>query len=168
MNRAALLLAALLVAAPFGSAQEPPRIGVVVMHGKGGLPDGAVHELAIHLAEKHLVANLEMPWSSRRDYDVDVPAAVAQIEAALADLRAKGAAKVFVAGHSQGGVFALYVAGKVPIDGVVAIAPGGDAANPAMQERVAASRSRAAALVADGKGTERTHFVDGARAASRP
>jgi pimeloyl-ACP methyl ester carboxylesterase len=131
------------------------------MHGKGGLPDGLVLELASDLARRGFsVANLEMPWSSRRDYDVDVAAAVAQVQAALADLRAKGALKVFVAGHSQGGVFALYVAGKVPMDGVVAIAPGGDAANPALQERISESRSRAAALVADGKGAERTRFVD--------
>src|SRR5688572_24239061 len=75
------------------------------MHGKGGLPDGAVLELALSLAEKkHLVANLEMPWSSRRDYDVDVEAGVKEVQRALEALRAKGASKVFVAGHSQGGL----------------------------------------------------------------
>ena len=162
------VLAFLLFFAATGASGEAPRIGVVTLHGKGGLPDGAIHELALYLGERYLVANLEMPWSFRRDYDVDVGAATTQVESALAELRAKGAAKVFVAGHSQGGVFALYVAGRIPMDGVIAIAPGGDVANPTLQQQVAESRSRAAALVADGKGTERTRFVDwqGARGVS--
>jgi pimeloyl-ACP methyl ester carboxylesterase len=145
----------------FVAAAQSPRTSVVVMHGKGGLPDGLVHELAMFLdARGFLVANLEMPWSSRRDYDVDVAAGLAQVEAALADLRTKGAAKVFVAGHSQGGVFALYVAGKIPVDGVVAIAPGGNVATPAFRQYTGESVDRAADMVKAGKGAERARFVD--------
>src|SRR5204863_103437 len=82
---------------------------------------GAIHELAMSLEARFLVANLEMPWSSRRDYDVDVAAAEKQVSDAIAALRARGAKKVFVAGHSQGGCFALHVGGKFPVDGIVAI-----------------------------------------------
>lgn len=154
-----LLLLFLLVA--HCAFAETPAIGVVVMHGKGGLPDGAVLELALHLAEKkYLVANLEMPWSSRRDYDVDVEAGVMEVQAALDGLRAKGAAKVFVAGHSQGGLFALYVAGRLPMDGVVAIAPGGNVANRAFRDAVAEPLRRARKMVEDGKGAQRATFLD--------
>lgn len=69
---ATALLLAVAVVAVLPVAAQAPKAGVVVMHGKGGLPDGVVLELAQFLEARFLVANLEMPWSSRRDYDVDV------------------------------------------------------------------------------------------------
>ena len=82
------------------------------MHGKGGSPQRLVLELAKGLEAKgFLVANLEMPWSGRRNYDVPVAKGEEEVETALAGLRAKGAKKVFVSGHSQGGVFTLHLAG---------------------------------------------------------
>ena len=87
------------------------------MHGKGGRPTGYVANLAQTLEGKgYLVANLEMPWSGRRNYDVTVERGEQEVEAAVAGLRAKGAKKVFVSGHSQGGAFALHMAGRQGID----------------------------------------------------
>ena len=78
-----------------------PVIGIVIMHGKGGSPMWHVPGLASSLAGKgYLVANLEMPWSGKRDYDVNVGAALGEVESALDTLRGKGAQKLFVAGHS--------------------------------------------------------------------
>jgi dienelactone hydrolase len=109
----ALALAAVLPAL----AQDPP-IGIVVMHGKGGLPTGYVAHLANTLAAKgYLVASPEMPWSGRRHYDVPVRRAEEEVDAAVNALRSRGAVKVFVAGHSQGGLFALHVAGALAFDG---------------------------------------------------
>jgi predicted alpha/beta-hydrolase family hydrolase len=90
-------------------AQTPaPGIGMVIMHGKGGSPTRHVAELAAALASRgYLVANLDMPWSGQRNYDADVAAAERQVVSALDGLRARGAAKLFVAGHCQGGLFAL-------------------------------------------------------------
>jgi len=153
----ALLFAGL---ASFANAQSP-KTGVVIMHGKGGLPDGSVLYLAEFLQSRgDLVANLEMPWSSRRDYDVDSAAALKQVADALDELRAKGATKVFVAGHSQGGGFALYVGGRLSVDGVIAIAPGGNVATPIFRQTVRESLERAEQLVAAGKGAQRERFVD--------
>ncbi|MGH9721424.1 MAG: alpha/beta hydrolase, partial [Bryobacteraceae bacterium] len=102
-------------------------IGIVIMHGKGGAPTGYVANLARTLEGKgYLVANLEMPWSGKRNYDVSVERGEQEVETAVADLRARGAKKVFVAGHSQGGAFALHLASKPFADGIIAIAPGGD------------------------------------------
>src|SRR5258705_6860037 len=165
MKRVVLLLLFLVSSA----LAEAPRIGVVLMHGKGGLPDGVVHELATFLGSRgFLLANLEMPWSSRRDYDVDVAAGEKQVADALAGLRALGAVKVFVAGHSQGGLFALHMGGKLPVDGIVAIAPGGNVAGQAFRENLGESVRRASELVAAGKGSERQRFLDyeGARGTS--
>jgi pimeloyl-ACP methyl ester carboxylesterase len=144
------------------AAQNAPAIGVVVMHGKGGSP------MARHMtpfvtgleSKGFLVANLEMPWSGRREYDVDVAAAEQQVTAALNELRSKGAKKVFVAGHSQGGVFALYYASRNPLDGLIAMAPGGSVDAPVYAQNVGGALALAQRMVADGKGAERGVFKD--------
>lgn len=93
-------------------AQEAGRIGVVVMHGKGGKPDSLVADLASGLAGRGMqVRNLEMPWSGRRHYDVAPEAAEAEVAQALEALHRGGAQRLFLVGHSQGGVFALHLGG---------------------------------------------------------
>jgi pimeloyl-ACP methyl ester carboxylesterase len=139
----------------------PPAMGVVIMHGKGGSPARHVSDLAAALEAKgYLVANLEMPWSGKRDYDVNVGAAVKEVQSALDALRGKGAQKLFIAGHSQGGVFALYLGGKLPVDGIVAIAPGGNVANLVFREKLGESVDLARKLIAEGKGDDKTKFSD--------
>jgi len=165
MSIAKTLLIALLTAALSASslAQTPSgqKIGVVVMHGKGGSPARYVAELANGLELKgYLVANLEMPWSGARNYDAPVAAAESEVEAALEGLRAKGAAHLFIAGHSQGGLFALYVGGRHAVDGIIAIAPGGNAGSPTYREKLGDSVSRARQLIAAGKADEKTGFKD--------
>jgi pimeloyl-ACP methyl ester carboxylesterase len=146
---------------PAAAVEAPPRIGVVVMHGKGGSPGGQVAFLATSLERQgYLVANLEMPWSERRSYDVSVEDAAAEVESALAKLRSSGAARLFVAGHSQGGLFALYFGGRHPVDGIIAIAPGGNVASPSYRERLGQSVAHARQLVAEGKGNDQTRFFD--------
>ena len=138
-----------------------PVIGIVIMHGKGGSPMWHVPGLASSLEGKgYLVANLEMPWSGKRDYDVNVGAALSEVESALDTLRGKGAQKLFVAGHSQGGLFALYFGGKQSVDGIIAIAPGGDVSNPVFREKLGKSVDLARKLVAEGKGAEKTWLSD--------
>jgi hypothetical protein len=71
-------------------AQTPADIGVVVMHGKGGNPDGLTAPLAAGLKQRgYWIANLEMPWSKRRSYDVDVATADKEVAAAIAAMRKK-------------------------------------------------------------------------------
>lgn len=136
-------------------AATSPVVGIVIMHGKGGMPQGLVWPLAESLEQKGwLVANLQMPWSRDRKYDVDVAATVTEITAALRDLRSKGAKKIFVAGHSQGAVFALHYASSNPLDGLIIIAPGGDVSTSFYRQQVGASVSRARGLVSAGKGKE--------------
>lgn len=155
------ILVAALVGMPFSVMAEQTTMGIVIMHGKGGSPKKWVSDLADALASKgYLVANLEMPWSGKREYDVPVGNAEAEIESALADLRNKGAKKVFVAGHSQGGAFALHFSGKHTADGIIAIAPGGNVDSNTFREKLGASVARARQLIADGKGDEKTQFED--------
>lgn len=170
MKLASQLFALIAFLFSFQVQAEVSPVGIVLMHGKGGSPTKFVSDLAASLERSgFLVANLEMPWSGRRDYDVDVGAAEKEVEAALATLKQKGAGKVFVAGHSQGGLFALYFGGMHPVDGIVAIAPGGNVGNPLYREKLAGSVELARKLVAEGKGGEKTHLNDyeGARGTYR-
>jgi len=71
------ILGALL---PVQVMADAPKIGIVIMHGKGGSPSKHVADLASALEGKgYLVANLEMPWSGKRDYDATVSAAEEQV-----------------------------------------------------------------------------------------
>jgi len=168
MTRSTRLLVTLVVAivatgiSHSSRAQTPaPTIGIVIMHGKGGSPKWHVSNLASSLEAKgYLVANLEMPWSGSRSYDVNASSAVKEVEIALATLRSKGAQKLFVAGHSQGGLFALYFGGKQLVDGVIAIAPGGDMSNPVFREKLGATLDLARKLVAERKGDEKERLSD--------
>lgn len=156
------LAAAVIAFAQISMAQAPSSaIGVVIMHGKGGSPARHVSSLASALEQKgYLVANLEMPWSANREYNGGVDVAEKEVNAALESLRAKGANKVFVAGHSQGGLFAIHYGGKHPVDGVIAIAPGGNVANAIYRKELGQSVERARKLVAEGNGNEKTRFND--------
>jgi pimeloyl-ACP methyl ester carboxylesterase len=151
-----------MTALSVSAADEPvPTIGIVIMHGKGGSPNKHVSELASSLARQgYAVANIEMPWSGRRNYDVDVTAADKEVAAALETLRGKGVKKLFVAGHSQGGVFALHYGAGHPVDGVIAIAPGGNVGSPLFQEKLGASLAEARELIDKGKGNEIARLYD--------
>lgn len=154
---------ALLVVTPVASVaqvQETP-VGIVIMHGKGGSPNRFVIELANGLKEKGLlVANLEMPWSRARDYDVEVDSADKQVTEAIASLRQQGARKIFVSGHSQGGVYAMSYASRQAVDGVIPIAPGGFVNSLIFQQKLGDSLAEARRLVAEGKGAEKARLMD--------
>jgi pimeloyl-ACP methyl ester carboxylesterase len=155
---AVVALTTALFAAPV-SAQNAPAIGIVVMHGKGGGPGGLVKPLADGLeARGFRVANLQMRWSRERKYNADVATAVKEVHAAVAELRGKGAKKIFIAGHSQGAVFAIYYAGLHAPDGLIIIAPGGDVSTSFYRQQVGRSVSRAKDLVDQGKGGESGEF----------
>jgi pimeloyl-ACP methyl ester carboxylesterase len=158
---ARLILTVLLVIASLSAMAQSEPIGIVIMHGKGGAPTRFVSDLARALESKdYLVANLEMPWSGRLMFSLPVSKAEVDVDAAVTGLRAKGAKKIFIAGHSLGGVFTIHLAGKQTVDGVIAIAPGGDAANPFYRGNIAASISRAQQLIAEGKGKEPVQLDD--------
>ncbi len=162
-NRICHLFTLLLlgVVLPQTVLSEEQKVGIVIMHGKGGSPNRLVDGLANELAGKGLlVANIEMPWSGDRHYDVSVSDAEHEVETALTKLRSKGATKVFVAGHSQGGAFALHFAGKHRADGIICIAPGGNVGNKLFRDNLGEAVSRARQLVAEGKGNERVNLED--------
>ena len=156
-----LSLIATVLPLPAAAETASANIGIVIMHGKGGSPSKHVADLASSLeGQGFLVVNLEMPWSGRRDYDVNVIAAEGELEAALKSLRDRGAKKLYVAGHSQGGAFALYFGGKHVLDGVIAIAPGGNVGSDTFREKLGEYVEHARKLIAAGKAEEKIRLAD--------
>lgn len=143
------------------NAPAADKIGVVVLHGKWGSPDGQVSGLANFLAgEGFLVVSPEMPWSGKRTYDKGADAFVAEIDAAAAGLRAKGAKKIAIIGHSQGASAALYYATQRQVDGIALIAPGGYPQNKTFLENYAAAVAEARALVGQDRADAPVAFID--------
>ncbi|MGJ3258387.1 MAG: alpha/beta hydrolase [Rhodospirillales bacterium] len=136
-------------------------IGVVVLHGKGGMPNGLVKPLAAYLErEGFAVANLEMPWSKHREYGASPEDGVAEIGAAFAAMKESGVTRIFVAGHSLGALFAAHYAAERPVTGLVLIAPGGNVASDFWQKKVALSLAEADGMIEAGKGDEVGDFAD--------
>lgn len=137
-----------------------PKIGIVLLHGNGH-PTALIGELA-HKLEAHnfLVAHPEMPYSKDRRYDKDVDSAVKQVDDAFSELKAKGATKFFIAGHSKGGVFAVYYASNHPVDGLIAISPGASAASKVMKTKLGKSIKKAKRLIKEGEGNKPSEFED--------
>jgi pimeloyl-ACP methyl ester carboxylesterase len=147
----------LILAAAGPSLAQVPKVGVVLMHGAAARSDSMAAFGGKLRDQGHLVANLDMPWSNEVAHRVPVEAAERQVLDAMQDLRRRGAHKVVLAGFSKGGMFAAYVATRMPVDGLVLIAPNGGADHKRLQEDVARARS----LVAAGKGEEKTLLHDG-------
>ncbi len=137
------------------------KIGVVVLHGKWGSPEGSASGLANYLdKEGFLVTSPEMPWSGARAYDKGVEALVTEIDSAIAGLCTKGAKKIAIAGHSLGASAALYYATLRQVDGIVLVAPGGFAQGASHRENYMASIAKARRLVETDKAAEQVSFTD--------
>ena len=144
-------------------AADNASVGVIMMHGKWAPhPKNNISGLAGRLrSEGYLVASPEMPWSSRREYDVPYDKALQEIDREVEDLRKKGAKIIVVAGMSMGAnaTFA-YASTRTDIDGFIALAPAHNPESSLTQKRLGESISRSKAMVADGKGGEKEVFTD--------
>lgn len=101
-----------------------------------------------------------MPWSRQRAFDRDYAQAMTEIDATVARLRARGATRIVIGGHSLGTAAALIYCAQRPADGLLLLALGHSPQSSTLQERFAASVARARQPVADGKGEEADTFDD--------
>lgn len=141
-------------------------IGVVLMHGKGGQPGGNIGGLAQTL--ESLGVKVVMPvmgWRGSRgqpfNYDVTYEQALRDIDGAVAQLRARGATKIVIAGQSLGANAALAYAARKPsgLAGVIALAPG-HTPERMRQPDVAQALADARQHVSAGQGGQRSTFPD--------
>lgn len=137
-------------------------VGVVLLHGKGGSPEGHTRELAAALQGRgYLVSTPTMPWAKNRIYDASFGEAMAEIDRQVGALRQKGAKLVVVAGQSLGANAALgYAASRERVDGIIVLAPAHNPELQAFARRLGADVRRARAMVAAGRGKEKQPFSD--------
>jgi pimeloyl-ACP methyl ester carboxylesterase len=144
------------------AAPQLQGVGVVFLHGKGswagGFDGGILDSLE---GEGALVAQPEMPWSFHRRYAATYDQAMAEIDAVVAGLKAKGASRIIVIGHSLGANAAIGYAARHPeLAGVVALAPGHLPEADPLRSHVADAVARAKELVAAGQGNVPQNFPD--------
>jgi pimeloyl-ACP methyl ester carboxylesterase len=154
-------LAALCLPGPAHSA-DLHGFGIVYLHGKGGWP-GALNGgiLSSLQDEGALVATPEMPWSFNRIYGATYEQAMAEIDAAVAGLKAQGARRIVVIGHSLGANAAIGYAARHPdLAGVVALAPGHLPEADGLRSYTESAIAEAKQLVATGQGDVPRHFPD--------
>jgi pimeloyl-ACP methyl ester carboxylesterase len=148
-----ILLAFILVVASPLHAAGLRGMGVVFLHGKAvwpGVFDGGIPS-ALE-AEGAKVASPEMPWSFRRMYGATFDQAMAEIDAAVAELKAHGATRIVIIGHSLGANAAIaYAARRSVVAAVVALAPGHLPETSEMRARTKSAVAEARQLYAAGK-----------------
>jgi pimeloyl-ACP methyl ester carboxylesterase len=154
-------LAALCAAPPARSASFD-GYGVVYLHGKGGWPGAMNGGILSSLKEAGaLVATPEMPWSFHRKYGATYDQAMAEIDKAVAGLKADGARKIVVIGHSLGANAAIGYAARHPdLTAVIALAPGHLPEVDGMLSYTREAVAEAKQLIATGQGDVPKHFPD--------
>src|SRR6516225_3347596 len=157
-----ILLAFVLVATAPLQAASLQGMGVVFLHGKGMWPgafDGGIPG-ALE-AEGAQVSSPEMPWSLRRMYGATFEQAMAEIDTAVAGLKAKGAARIVVIGHSLGANAAIGYAARNPdLAAVVALAPGHLPEAEGLRSHAREAVAKAKELIAAGQGDVPRSFPD--------
>jgi pimeloyl-ACP methyl ester carboxylesterase len=155
-----IALAALL--AVLSALAAAADVGVVLLHGKGGVPSGYVAELASALKTRGFAVSTPlMPWAKDRIYDASFESAIAQIDGEVEALRRQGARLVAVAGQSLGANAALgYAASRERVDAVIMLAPAHNPESQVFARRVGADVQRAKDLVQAGKGKDLQSFSD--------
>jgi pimeloyl-ACP methyl ester carboxylesterase len=163
--RVLLSLLVLAFAAGPAAAQDlkERKIGVVLMHGKWDEPNSRLLYKLDRALESAgvLVEKPEMPWSGGRHYDASYEDAMTETDAAVAKLKARGAARVVVGGHSFGANAGIgYATRRDGLAGVLLLAAGHAPETPVFRRVLGADVARARQLVAEGKGDEKTTFGD--------
>jgi pimeloyl-ACP methyl ester carboxylesterase len=144
-----------LIAAP-AQAASLNGVGVVFLHGKGvwaGAFDGGI-PTALE-AEGAVTVSPEMPWSFGRMYGATYEEAMGEVDAAVAGLKAKGATRIVVVGHSLGANAAIGYAARHRVAAVVALSPGHLPETAEMRARTADAIAEARALMAAGQQSRR-------------
>jgi pimeloyl-ACP methyl ester carboxylesterase len=152
-------LVSLCLAIPLEALAQSP-LGVIVLHGKQGTPTGnqGLSVIAANLQSAgHKVVVPAAPWGRGgwETINVTVEEALAQLDGYAAQLRAQGAGRIVVIGHSLGACVGLaYAVERGNLAGLVMLAPGHNPAGRYRNDKARAEVDRAHALVQQGKGNE--------------
>ena len=128
------------------------EVGIIFMHGRLGVPD-YLSPLARALRDEgYLIETPVTSWSKNRSFDSTVDESMAEIDLIADGLRAQGARRLIVGGHSLGGAAALrYGATRANVDGLILIAASWNPASPSWQRIVDESIGRAREAINAGR-----------------
>ena len=160
LGGATVLLAALTT----GSSAQGGRIGVVLLHGKQSDASAALGSVSsqVTAATGAAVAAPDLPWSGSRYLSGTWSQAMGEIGGAVASVRAQGAGRVVLVGHSMGCPAAMsYAAARGSVAGLALTSPGHNPRgyyrfDPGMRESI----DRARAMVKSGRSGETATFFD--------
>ncbi len=160
--RAGTLLVALAVACAASlPSRAADRLGVVLLHGKTGLPQQLTPMAQALAAHGWLTDQPEMCWSRNRIYDRPYPDCLRDIDAALNRLKQNGANAIVLLGMSIGGNGALgYGVSHAGLKGIITLVPGHAPEFISRRPEIAASLDQARAFIAAGRGDLKTTFTD--------
>ena len=137
------------------------QIGMILMHGKGGTTK---HVSSLGSALKGagvLVETPLLPWSENRIYDKGYEESMAEIDTYVARLKAAGAKRIIIAGHSIGANAALgYGARREGLSGVILLAYGHVPGIGGFAKKLRNSTDKARAMIEAGKGDQKATFSD--------
>ncbi len=141
------------------------RIGIIVMHGKGGSINQHNRLLVKKLkAQGFRVIEPLMPWSGSSGtprYNASIDGAMVELEKNIMTLRNDGADIIFLGGHSMGAMGAyVYGANYGNIDGVFGVAPGHTPSSRFIANKLAKSINKARKMIAEGMGDVNSKFHD--------
>lgn len=106
------------------SIAQEKECAIVLMHGKWGNTQ-YISFFGNRLKPTCDYKSIDMPWSSRRNYDEPYSTAIAEIKRQVEKFRKDGYKRVVLAGHSFGANAALaYMKSEGNVDGIVLLAPG--------------------------------------------
>ncbi|MGH7067212.1 MAG: alpha/beta hydrolase [Acetobacteraceae bacterium] len=155
------------------SGRDPRTVAVIVLYAghtfpirAPGVSDPAPGTSVLWLRQAlrgagFMVMMPEMPWTVSHPYDRSLGETLDDIAAIAATLKARGAAKVFVVGHSLGGGVALaFGARRGHVAGVAALAGGPNPSSRQQRTARRASVAKARAMVQAGHGDQEAEFVD--------
>jgi esterase/lipase len=142
-------------------AHSEDKVGIVLMHGKEGLP-GQLALLGNALtATGFMVERPEMCWSRRRIYDRAYLDCLRDADAAAEKLKVAGATAIVIAGVGLGGNAALaYGARREGLKAVIALGPAPPIEFLSKRPAIAKSLSEAQGMIAAGRGDRQRMFAD--------
>jgi pimeloyl-ACP methyl ester carboxylesterase len=158
-----LFIAKLVALALGGPAAAADGIGIVLLHGKQGMPNSSnLSALTDSLTRAgFLVKRPEMCWSRQRIYDRTYPDCLKDIDAAVDRLKGRGASVIVVAGQSLGANAAIaYGASRKNIAAIIGMAPAHDPQRFGRRKSIVVGLQQARSLVAAGKGNVAVTFAD--------
>jgi esterase/lipase len=154
----ALFLGTLL---PLG-ASAAEKIGVLLLHGKAG-GNKSIYHLSGELESAGFLVEMpsSTPWSPNRIYGRTYLETLKELDGAVDKLKAAGATRVVVGGHSIGANVALgYAANRKGLAGLIVLGAGHFISGNFMGKKLGKHVARAKKMITAGKGNEEADFDD--------